>query len=467
MAIKLSADEIALAIQAVRKVASKDIIPAGYSIDSRTLRPGDCFIAIRGVNYDGHQFIADAVRKGACLIIAHSDCQYPVELSWPVLYVNDTLIALQKLANYVRRKWGKTVIGITGSIGKTTTKEITGFVLESLFKVFKSMGNFNNDYGLPLSILKIEESHDIAVLEMGMSHAGEIARLCQIAQPSIGIVTNVRPVHLENFSSVSSIAKAKRELIESLSSEGTGILNNDDRLVRKFGRSFPGQVVTFGIMTPSTYRAADVRFGGLKGNEFRLDHKSRAHLLHLPLIGEHNIYNCLPGIAIAHHLGLGFEIIAQRMEQLKPAPGRGEILHFKKNFSVLNDTYNSNPAALEAMLKFVKRLKGYRRKILVAGEMLELGPAAKQYHRDCGSLAAGARIDLIIGVRGLAEHFIAAAREHGYDASRAPFFEDPEAAGEWLTREVKSGDLILVKGSRGVKTEKVIEVLKRDHALAA
>ena len=466
MAIKLSAREIALAIQAVRNGASNDIIPAGYSIDSRTLRSGDCFIAIHGQNFDGHQFIADAIKKEACLIIARSNCQFPVEPSWPVLYVNDTLAALQNLANYVRRKWGKIVIGITGSIGKTTTKEIAGFILESLFKVFKSVGNFNNDYGLPLSILKIEESHDIAVLEMGMSHSGEIARLCQIAQPSIGVVTNVRPVHLENFKSLQGIAQAKRELIESLTSDGIGILNNDDRLVRKFGHSFPGRVVTFGIKTPATYRVTDVRFEGLKGNEFRLDHKSRAHLMHLPLIGEHNICNCLPGIAIAHHLGLGFEIIAQRMEQLKPSSGRGEILHFKENFSVLNDTYNSNPAALETMVKFVKRLNGYKRKIIIAGEMLELGPAAQQYHHDCGSLIVDARIDLIVGVRGLAEHFIAPARERGYDASCAPFFEDSEAAGEWLNREVRSGDLILVKGSRGVKTEKVIEVLKRDHALA-
>lgn len=443
------------------------IVPAGFSIDSRTIAPGECFIAIQGPRFDGHQFIPDALGKGASLVIARAGLQSTMEPGWPVLFVEDTLGALQRLAQYVRRQWGRTIIGVTGSTGKTTTKEILSSLLGSGFRVFKSVGNLNNNFGLPLSILRLSQDHDLAVLEMGMSRAGEIRRLCRIAEPNIGIVTNVRPVHLENFKSVQGIALAKRELIESLPADGIAVLNNDDPRVRKFGRSFAGEVITFGMETAATYRVLEVRFQGLDGNEFRLDYKSKGHLLKLPLIGEHNIQNCLPAIAVAHHLGLGFETIGQSLRRLKPVAGRGDILNFTEKFTVLDDSYNSNPSALEAIIRFTKKVPGYRRKILVAGEMLELGPKAEQFHRDCGCLAASSRIDCVVGVRGLAQALCQAAREAGHSAARAPFFEDAEAAGEWLTRQVKSGDLIVVKGSRGVRTEKVIEVLKRDHPLAS
>jgi UDP-N-acetylmuramoyl-tripeptide--D-alanyl-D-alanine ligase len=464
--MRITAREIADAVQSRRLAAPDHIVPSGYSIDSRTLAPGECFTAIRGPNFDGHQFIPDALRQGASLIICSSESRFPVEPVWPVIFVDDTLAALQRLARHVRRKWNRIVIGITGSNGKTTTKEIMSVLLEARFHVFKSAGNFNNDYGLPLSILKLDETHHLAVLEMGMSHGGEIRRLCEVAKPDIGVVTNVRPVHLGNFKSLGGIAAAKRELIESLPASGIAVLNNDDPRVRKFGRSFQGKVITFGIETPASYRVAEIRFRDLDGNEFRLDYQQAGHLLGVPLIGDHNVQNCLPGIAVAHHLGLGFEAIGQRLRELKPVAGRGEVLRFREGFSVLNDTYNSNPSALEAVTRFLKRVSGHDRKILIAGEMLELGPKAQRFHRSCGRLAASLRIDWIAGVRGLAQFLCQAAREVGYPVDRTPFFEDSEAAGEWLTGHVRAGDLIAVKGSRGVKTEKVIEVLKRDHPLA-
>jgi UDP-N-acetylmuramoyl-tripeptide--D-alanyl-D-alanine ligase len=262
---------------------------------------------------------------------------------------------LQQLANHARRKWGKKVIAITGSIGKTTTKEIASIFLAARFRVFKSAGNFNNDYGLPLSLMKLQEWEEIGVLELGMSAPGEIARLSKIAEPNIRVVTNVKPVHLEFFKSIQGIAEAKRELIERLPGDGVAVLNSDDSRVRKFGRYFPGQVLTYGVQAGATYRASEIRFAGLSGTEFRLDHKGRGYLFSLPLIGTHNVYNCLPGIAVAHHLGLGFEVIDERMKQLKPPPGRGELLNFADGFQVLNDSYNSNPAALEAVIQFLKR----------------------------------------------------------------------------------------------------------------
>lgn len=464
--MKLNAKEIASAVQAQRLNASGAIIPAGYSIDSRTLGTGECFIAIHGPNFDGHEFIAAALKQGAALVIASSETKVPTEVDWPVIFVDDTLAALQRLGRYARRKWGKTVIGITGSTGKTTTKEIASLLLQAHFRVFKSAGNFNNDFGLPLSILKLAEEHEIAVLELGMSRAGEIERLSGIAKPNIGVVTNVLPVHLENFRSMQGVALAKRELIESLPAGGVAVLNNDDRRVRKFGRVFPGKVLTFGVEAAAAYRASEIRSLGLEGQEFRLDYKAQGHRLQLPLIGEHNVHNALPAIAVAHHLGVGFETIRQSLRALRPAPGRGELLRFCDGFAVLNDSYNSNPAALEAVIGFLKALAGFKRKILVAGEMLELGPKAEQFHRDCGRLAASARIDRIVGVRGLAEFITRAAQEEGRSATETPFFADAAAAGEWLTREVMAGDFVVVKGSRGVRTEKVIEILRRDHALA-
>jgi UDP-N-acetylmuramoyl-tripeptide--D-alanyl-D-alanine ligase len=465
--MNLSPFEIAEAVQANSHGVRNGVVPSGYSIDSRTLQAGECFIAICGRNFDGHQFIPEAFSRGASLAIAQSGARAVTGLNLPVILVDDTLSALQRLASYARRKWGKKVVAITGSTGKTTTKEIAAYLLGSSYRVFKSTGNFNNDYGLPLSILKIREQDELAVVELGMSASGEIARLGKIARPDIGIVTNVKPVHLEFFQSVNGIAQAKRELIENLSNQAVAILNNDDTRVRKFGRYFSGQVLTYGIRTPASYRVSEIRLKGLRGCQLRLDHRGKSHCFDFALIGVHNVYNCLPGIVLAHQLGLGFEEIGQRLQQLMPLPGRGEVLHFAEGFGVVNDSYNSNPAALETMISFLKRVPGYNRKILVAGEMLELGPRSQEFHRSCGRLAARSKLDFIIGVRGQAHFLVDEARARGYDNTRATFFEDAAAAGEWLSQKVRARDLILVKGSRGVRTELVIEILKRDHPLTA
>jgi UDP-N-acetylmuramoyl-tripeptide--D-alanyl-D-alanine ligase len=276
-------------------------------------------------------------------------------------------------------------------------------------------------------------------------------------------VTNVRPVHLENFRSISGIAEAKRELVESLPADGMAVLNNDDVRVRRFGKSFAGRVITFGVEAASTYKVAERRSLGLEGSEFRLDYKSRGHLLKVPLIGDHNICNCLPGIAVAHQLGLRFEIISQSLEKLKPVAGRGVVSHFREGFSMVDDSYNSNPAALEAMIVFLARAQGYQRKILVAGEMLELGEKSEQFHRDCGKLAASENITVAVGIQGNARFLCAAAKSYKRCAVETIFFDNSIEAGEWLSQQVKSGDLIVVKGSRGVRTERVVEAIEKNH----
>jgi UDP-N-acetylmuramoyl-tripeptide--D-alanyl-D-alanine ligase len=458
--MKLTLTEIAQAIEAVKVQGEYFDPPAGYSIDSRTIQPGECFIALRGKNQDGHRFIQEVVQRGASLIIAEETGNFPAPVSAPVILVKDSLLALQQLARFIRKRWGGPVVGITGSTGKTTTKEITSLVLSAGFRVFKSMGNFNNDYGLPLSILKLSEWDKIAILELGMSAAGEIARLASIAQPDMGVVTNVKPVHLEFFDSLEGIALAKRELIDALPSTGTAILNNDDTRVRKFGRHFSGKIVTFGIQSTAAYRVSKIEFKGLDGSVFQLDHAGSSFSMKCPLLGGHSIANCLPAIAVAHQFGLDFKTISAQIGQLRPPAGRGEVIHFQAGFSVINDSYNSNPAALDCMIQLLKKITGFKRKILVAGEMLELGEESPNFHAHSGKLAAQARFDLILGVRGNATHLVSTARLHGYPPEQALFFEDSAEAAQWLQHQACAGDLILLKGSRGVKMERILEVLK-------
>ena len=467
MVMRLPAGEIARAVGSSIDPSYGQAAPSGYSIDSRTLKAGDCFIAIQGSRFDGHQFIPEAVRKGASLLILSREEAGKSAAATPCILVKDTLQALQQLAGWVRRRWGKPLIGITGSVGKTTAKDIASHLLAGRFKVFRNHRNFNNHYGLPLSLLQLESEHQLAVMEFGMSATGEIAKLSCIARPDLGVVTNVRPVHLEFFSSLDGIARAKRELIEHLPARGVAFLNNDDARVRKFSRHFAGEVVTFGIERPAAFHVDRMGCRGLDGCEFRVRHRGRSHRLTSPLLGAHNVSNCLPGIALAHRMEMSFQAIADRLLSLEPGQGRGKPLFFEQGICVVDDSYNSNPAALMTMMRLLKGIPGYRRKILVAGEMLELGSDAPRFHQACGRAAAGWGFDLILGVQGLADRMVTSARAFGYDPSRSVFFDDSVEAGEWLAPRIRPGDLILVKGSRGVRTEGVIERLKEDFALSA
>ena len=285
MAMRIPAGEIARAVGSSIDPAYREAAPSGYSIDSRTLQVGDCFIAIQGPRFDGHRFIPEAVRKGASLVIVSRNKSARLAAGTPCIRVEDTLQALQQLAEWVRRRWGKPLIGITGSVGKTTVKEIAGHLLAGPFKVFRNHRNLNNHYGLPLSLLQLKSDHQVAVMELAMSAPGEIARLSCIARPDLGVVTNVKPVHLEFFSSLGGIARAKRELIEHLPPGGVAFLNNDDARVRKFTRVFAGEVVTFGIERPASFHVDRIRCRGLGGCEFRVRHRGRSHWLTSPLLG--------------------------------------------------------------------------------------------------------------------------------------------------------------------------------------
>jgi UDP-N-acetylmuramoyl-tripeptide--D-alanyl-D-alanine ligase len=451
----ISAARLGTGGAAVRPSHSREEVAQGYSIDSRTVGPGELFFAVKGERLDGHDYANAALGKGAAAAVVQKDQlhRYPDEAG--LLAVDDTLVALQTLATAVRKLWGKPLVGITGSAGKTTTKEAVAHVLAARFRVLKSEGNFNNHFGLPLMLLKLEPEHDLAVIEMGMSHAGEIRALAKIAQPEIGVVTNVAPVHLEFFDSLAGIARAKYELIESLPAGGTAVLNADDDYVSQFGRDFKGKVVTYGTRAMADVRAENIQTRGAEGSEFDVVVTGgRAHA-HLPLVGEHNVLNALAAVTVGVIRGLKPSEAVSALATLAPPDQRGQVLQLG-NITVINDCYNSNPKALDAMVDALAAMKAGRR-IVVAGEMLELGPAGEQLHRAAGQHMAEKQISVLVGVRGLAQAMVDGARHSGTEAE---FVATPEEAGAWLAREARDGDVVLLKASRGVKLEKALEAWK-------
>ncbi len=434
-------------------------VAQGYSIDTRTIRQGELFFAVKGERLDGHDYVSAALEKGAAGAVVQNHELHRYADQSRVLAVDDTLVALQALATAVRKAWGKPLVGITGSAGKTTTKEAIAHVLSSRFRVLKSEGNFNNHFGLPLMLLKLEAEHDVAVIEMGMSHAGEIRALAKIAQPEIGVVTNVAPVHLEFFDSIAGIARAKYELVESLPATGTAVLNADDEYVSQFGRDFKGKVITYGTCATTgmriDVRAENVQTRGAEGSEFDVVLAGGRDHARLPLVGEHNILNALAAVAVALARGLKPAEAVAALATLTPPDKRGQVLQLG-NITVINDCYNSNPKALHAMVDALAAMKAGRR-IVVAGEMLELGPAGEEMHRAAGQHAAEKKIDVLVGVRGLAKAMVEGAQRSGMQAD---FVATPEEAGEWLAREARDGDVVLLKASRGVKLEKALETWK-------
>ena len=434
-------------------------IAQGYSIDSRSIQPGELFFAVKGERLDGHDYVEQALQKDAAAAVVQRNQVARFRAGSRLIAVANTLNALQTLAMAVRRLWAKPLVGITGSTGKTTTKEAIAHILSTRFRVLKSHGNFNNHFGLPLVLLKLEPEHDIAVIEMGMSHRHEITALAAIAQPNIGVVTNVSAVHLEFFNSVAEIARAKYELIESLPSGATVILNCDDEYVSQFGRDFHGEVVMYGLRPSADVRAEKIESRGLLGSTFDLVAGGCREHVSLPLVGTHNIYNALAAAAVGLERGFAPSETAAALQSLVPADKRGQVIELG-NITVINDCYNSNPKALEAMVDALAAMPA-RRRIVVAGEMLELGPSAEEMHHNAGRHMAEQKTDVVIGVRGLAQATVEAARQAGI---KAEFFNTPQEAGEWLAREAREGDVVLMKASRGVKLEQALDFLQGHKA---
>jgi UDP-N-acetylmuramoyl-tripeptide--D-alanyl-D-alanine ligase len=461
--MNLTLEEISKAVGGKLEGAG-NIKVSGYSIDSRTLHSGELFFAIKGPRFDGHQFVAHVFQKKAsAAVVEHgalSGSAAGSSRSGPTIRVQSTIEALQTLARDVRRRWGNTIIGVTGSVGKTTTKEMIAAVLGKKFTVLRSVGNLNNEFGLPLCLLRIERYQNIAVLEMGMSAKGEIRKLASIAEPNEGVVTNVNPVHLEFFKSVDEIAEAKAELLEGLHNPKVAYLNNDDLRVRAMGQRFSGTVITYGVKSSAAFKVQQVKDLGLDGTEFTVHHAQADHQFVLPLLGQHNIANAVAAIAVGVAHEVSWDQLREALAELKPEKMRGQVVKFREGFAVIDDSYNSNPRALSEMIRFMAKLQGNRRKILVAGEMLELGPEGPELHRGCGREAARAGLEMIVAVQGQATEILEGALEAGMPRSRLKFVRDAVQAGEILARTAQKGDVILIKGSRGVKLEQALNTLR-------
>jgi UDP-N-acetylmuramoyl-tripeptide--D-alanyl-D-alanine ligase len=453
----------------------------GYSIDTRTLAPGDLFFAIRGERFDAHAFVDNAFERGAvAAVVAESQLAQLSELArgHVLLAVDDPLAALQALATAVRRHWGGRVIAVTGSAGKTTTKEAIATVLGAQFRVRKSTGNFNNHFGLPLQLLRLEPEDEVAVIEMGMSAVGEIAALCRIAAPDWGVVTNVGTAHAESFpDGIAGIARAKYELIECIHTRsvafphkrGVAFLNIDDPYVSQFGRDFDGKAIYYGMAPAADVRGEEIVELGAEGARFRVvaDHQSAE--VQLALLGRHNVSNALAAIAVGIEAGIPLARCAQAIAALTAGDKRGEVVELN-GATVINDCYNSNPEALRSMIGALAAMPAARH-ILVAGEMLELGPTTAELHAACGRAAAEAGIDVVLGVRGEASALVDAARNAAREAGRAGeteaiFLASPEEAGAWLNAHLRPGDAVLLKASRGVRLENALAALGSGHTRA-
>jgi UDP-N-acetylmuramoyl-tripeptide--D-alanyl-D-alanine ligase len=462
--MKLSLAEAALGASTVLEASSSfvnagAIAVTGYSIDSRTVAPGDLFFAVRGDRLDGHEFIAAAIARGAVAAVvsrARVATLPDAALAVPLLIAEDPLLALQSLAAHVRRRWGKRVVAITGSAGKTTTKDAVALALSAKFRVLKSQGNLNNGFGLPLQLLRLEPEHEIAVVEMGMNHAGEIEALARIATPDWGLVTNVGTAHIENFAEgQAGIARAKFELVAALPTTGIAFLNCCDPYVSQFGRDFPGRVVYFGegpCANPQIVASSE----DLAGLHVDFRAGDREGSLTLRLLGQHNATNAMAGLAVALEAGVDLDAAVAALETLTAGDKRGEIFEIA-GATLLNDSYNSNPEALRSMIRTLAARPAAGRRILVAGEMLEQGVHGPELHSACGLAAAEVGLDLVAGVQGNAKHLAIASCSGGIASL---FLPDADAAGRWLIHNLRPGDVVLVKGSRGVHLERAIEALK-------
>ncbi|HLH44519.1 MAG TPA: UDP-N-acetylmuramoyl-tripeptide--D-alanyl-D-alanine ligase [Bryobacteraceae bacterium] len=423
----------------------------GWSVDTRSIQPGDLFFALRGPNHNGHKYVGEAFRKGAVAVVVDQDVSGGSASAGRILRVADALQGLQRAASRARQSWGGRVVAVTGSAGKTTTKDIIAEMLAERFHTAKNEGNLNNHVGLPLSLLRCDERAEAAVLEMGMNHAGEIRRLAEIARPETGVVTNVGWAHIEEFESIEGIAAAKRELIEALPTTGTAVLNADDARVAGFqSHGRPGRVVTYGQSAKAQVRAEEVQYL-YNGVKFRVGEAR----FESPLLGRHGISNLLAGIATAGVHGIAPDRLVESVKKIAVGKMRGERFHHE-GILVYNDCYNSNPDAARAMLDVLRDSPAERR-IAVLGEMLELGRWAEPLHRDVGSYAAESGINVLVGIRGAAYHMLDAAKRAGLRADAAFFFEDPAEAGRFTRSLARAGDAILFKGSRGVHVEEALQ----------
>ncbi|MEZ4600165.1 MAG: UDP-N-acetylmuramoyl-tripeptide--D-alanyl-D-alanine ligase [Syntrophotaleaceae bacterium] len=456
-------------VQTIARITGGTVTPSkaqatvsGVSTDSRKIRDGELFVPLHGPNFDGHDFLLQAVRNGAAACLSEDVIAgFPV----PVVRVADTLKAMGDLAASQRALLRGPLVAVTGSSGKTTTKEMLGSILRQGGPGLITEGNFNNLIGLPLTLFRLTDAHRWAVLEMGMSARGEIARLTEIASPDIGVITNIGPAHLETLLSLDGIARAKGELFAGLSQGGTAVINMDDERVAGLPVANGVRRILFGCAPPADVRAEKISLwpGGV---EFQLCLPEGRWPVRLHIHGRFNVHNALAAAAAAYVIGVKPAEIGSGLERFRPYAGRMETTLLGEKVVLLEDCYNANPLAVKAALVTLDDLAGDGRRVAVLGDMLELGEAAGELHREVGREVAR-RADLLILLGEFARHTAEGARQGGLAADRIIQVDSHEKAVESLEKLIRPGDRVLVKGSRGMKMERICAALKTDHAREA
>ena len=430
-----------------------DVESSSVVIDSREVKPDSVFFAIRGERLDGHDFLPQALQTARGAVVS----RVPENTDKAIVKVDDTTVALQNLAKAIRERYDFLLIGITGSAGKTTTKEMIATLTGTERRTFKSWGNFNNQIGAPLCLDNMPDGAQVVVSEMGMNHAGEIAQIAGLMRPHVGVYTNIAPVHIEFFGTIEGIAAAKRELLENLAPNGTVVVNNDNEHVVRISSDYDGPKVTYGVEHDAQYRATNIRERGLLGTRFTLVAEGTSRELELVLPGRHNLDNLLAAIATARAVGITWEGIERGVAEVKPAYHRGVIIPWR-GATIYDDTYNSNPYALKRTLELMTQAEAKRR-VAVIGDMLELGEQELQFHRDAG-LGIPKSIDVVAGVGKRTRALLDGAREAGFADDALHHFDNAQEAGEFLKSEIREGDLVLIKGSRGVGLDKAVAMLE-------
>lgn len=461
--MRLTGGAIAAAMGARVATGDPERVIGGFSIDTRTLAPGDLFFAIRGARFDGHAFAAAALDTGAAGVVVSDPAAVPAGSAALALVVGDTTAALQALGRHVRRASGARVIAITGSAGKTTTKEVAAELLAARYRVVRNRGNLNNHIGLPLSLLDLRHRPDVAVMELGMNHAGELSALVAIAEPDVRVWTNVGDAHLGFFASADALAAAKAEILERADARAVLVANADDPRVMRHAPRFSGRVLTFGLDETADVRATALEDLGLDGLRARVRTPAGVLALATPLVGAGNLQNVLAAVAVATLFDVPLDAMAACAAGLRPLARRGEVLRLARAVSVIDDSYNSSPAALAIALALVSGARGAARRVAVLGEMLELGDHATRLHEECGRRAARSGLDRLVAVGGPAARALAqAAVAAGMPADAVRHVSTSDEAAALAVALVQPGDLVLVKGSRAVATDVVVDRLRAE-----
>lgn len=428
-----------------------------FNIDSRQSKPGELFFAINAER-DGHNYISHSVQKGAAGAVISHKIQLPNQKT-ALIQVKDTVQALQLLAKRILQESNSKVIGITGSVGKTTVKEFTAALLSNNGNVLKSEGSYNNHLGLPLSLLRLTKEDELAVLEYGMSSPGEITALTHIAPPDIAVITNIKPAHLEFFKDIKAIALAKKEILNGMKSKGIAVLNGDDSLVREIAGKRKCKQLFFGTSEGHDISAENIKNNGWKGTTFDLNYGQDKTKIFIPFFCKSSIYNFLAAAGVAYALSIPAQKIADQAKHLTSFSNRGGLVRLENNIKLIDDSYNSNPAALEMALKDLAKLPG-NRKIAILGDMLELGENETEFHIQAGKKAAQLGLDLLVTIGPLSLNIAKGALASGMKHSCIFSYKNSEKAAEEIKTFLREGDVIFVKGSRGIKTEKIINELK-------